>query len=208
MRVRNFTVAAALGVALTAGSACASRPAAPAATPAPKPAAAPPPPAAAPESPSPAKPLRDPDVIYVPTPQNVVEAMLKMANVTANDVVYDLGSGDGRIPITAAQKYGARATGIDINPERIKEANANLAKANVGDKVRFLNQDLFETDLSPATVITLYLLPSLNQKLIPKLKQLKPGTRIVSHSFDMGTEWPPEKTEDVKGRVIYYWTIK
>ena len=134
--------------------------------------------------------------------------MLKMANVTANDVVYDLGSGDGRIPITAAQKYGARATGIDINPERIKEANANLAKANVGDKVRFLNQDLFETDLSPATVITLYLLPSLNQKLIPKLKQLKPGTRIVSHSFDMGTDWPPEKTEDVQGRVIYYWTIK
>jgi 16S rRNA G966 N2-methylase RsmD len=208
MRVRNFTVAAALGVALTAGSACASRPAGPAATPASKPAAAPPQPAAAPESPSSGKPLRDPDVIYVPTPQNVVEAMLKMANVTANDVVYDLGSGDGRIPITAAQKYGARAIGIDINPERIREANANLAKANVGDKVRFLNDDLFEMDLRPATVITLYLLPSLNQKLIPKLKQLKPGTRIVSHSFDMGTEWPPEKTEDVQGRVIYYWTIK
>jgi len=210
MRVKDFTVVAALGVALTAGSACASRSAAdPAPAPAAsKPAAAPPPPAAAPESPSSGKPLRDPDVIYVPTPQNVVEAMLKMANVTANDVVYDLGSGDGRIPITAAQKYGARAIGIDINPERIKEANANLAKANVGDKVRFLNQDLFETDLSPATVITLYLLPSLNQKLIPKLKQLKPGTRIVSHSFDMGSEWPPEKTEDVQGRVIYYWTIK
>ena len=134
--------------------------------------------------------------------------MLKMANVTATDVVYDLGSGDGRIPITAAQKFGATAVGIDINPQRIKEANANLAKANVGDKVKFLNQDLFETDLSPATVVTLYLLPSLNQKLMPKLKQLKPGTRIVSHSFDMGTEWPPEKTEDVKGRVIYYWTIK
>jgi SAM-dependent methyltransferase len=211
MRVRNLTVAAALGVALTAGSACASRTADPATTPAPsKPAAAPPQPAAAAaaESPGPAKPLRDPDVIYVPTPQNVVDAMLKMANVTANDVVYDLGSGDGRIPITAAQKYGARAVGIDINPERIKEANANLAKANVGDKVRFLNDDLFEMDLRPATVITLYLLPSLNQKLIPKLKQLKPGTRIVSHSFDMGTEWPPEKTEDVQGRVIYYWTIK
>ncbi len=153
-------------------------------------------------------PLREPDVIYVPTPTNVVEAMLKMANVTASDVVYDLGSGDGRIPITAAQKYGARAVGIDINPQRIKEANENLAKAGVGDKVKFLNQDLFETDLSPATVITLYLLPSLNQKLIPKLKQLKPGTRIVSHSFDMGTDWPPEKTEDVQGRVIYYWTIK
>jgi SAM-dependent methyltransferase len=159
---------------------------------------------------TPQAPLREPDVIYVPTPTNVVEAMLKMANVTASDVVYDLGSGDGRIPLTAAQKYGARAVGIDINPQRIKEANENLAKAGPGvaDKVKFLNQDLFETDLSQATVITLYLLPSLNQKLMPKLKALKPGTRIVSHSFDMGTAWPPEKTEDVQGRVIYYWTIK
>jgi SAM-dependent methyltransferase len=164
--------------------------------------------AQAPAPANPQAPLREPDVIYVPTPQNVVDAMLKMANVTASDVVYDLGSGDGRIPITAAQKYGARAVGIDINPQRIKEANENLAKANVSDKVQFLNQDLFETDLSKATVITLYLLPSLNQKLMPKLKQLKPGTRIVSHSFDMGTAWPPEKTEDVQGRVIYYWTIK
>jgi precorrin-6B methylase 2 len=152
--------------------------------------------------------LRSPDVIFVPTPQEVVDAMLAMARVTAKDVVYDLGSGDGRIPITAAQKYGATAVGIDIDPQRIKEANENLAKAKVGDKVKFLNQDLFETDLSQATVITLYLLPSLNVKLIPKLKQLKPGTRIVSHSFDMGTEWPPEKTQDVQGRTIYYWTIK
>ena len=167
-----------------------------------------PPLTAATPSQAPATKLRDPDVIYVPTPQNVVDAMLKMANVTAQDVVYDLGSGDGRIPITAAEKYGASGVGIDINPERIKEANANLAKSKAGDKVRFLNQDLFETDLSPATVITLYLLPSLNQKLIPKLKQLKPGTRIVSHSFDMGSDWPPEKTEDVQGRMIYYWTIK
>ena len=154
------------------------------------------------------KPLRDPDVIYVPTPQEVVDAMLVLANVTGKDVVYDLGSGDGRIPITAAQKYGARGVGIDINPERIKEANANLAKANVGDKVKFLNQDLFETDISEATVVTLYLLPSLNLKLMPTLKKLKPGTRIVSHSFDMGNEWPPEKTQDVGGRTIYYWTIK
>ena len=152
--------------------------------------------------------LRDPDVIYVPTPQEVVDAMLQMANVTGKDVVYDLGSGDGRIPITAAQKFGATGVGIDINPQRIKEANENLAKANVGNKVKFLNQDLFETDLSPATVITLYLLPSLNVKLMPKLKQLKPGTRIVSHSFDMGSEWPPEKTQDVNGRSVYMWTIK
>jgi tRNA G37 N-methylase Trm5 len=152
--------------------------------------------------------LRDPDVIYVPTPQEVVDAMLQLANVTGKDVVYDLGSGDGRIPITAAQKYGATGVGIDINPQRIKEANENLAKAGVGAKVKFLNQDLFETDLSPATVITLYLLPSLNVKLMPKLKQLKPGTRIVSHSFDMGSEWPAEKTQDVNGRMIYMWTIK
>ena len=152
--------------------------------------------------------LRDPDVIYVPTPQEVVDAMLQAAGVTAKDVVYDLGSGDGRIPITAAETYGARAVGIDINPERIKEARENLAKSKAGDKVKFLNQDLFETNLSEASVITLYLLPSLNQKLMPKLKALKPGTRIVSHSFDMGSEWPPEKTQDVNGRTIYMWTIK
>jgi tRNA G37 N-methylase Trm5 len=152
--------------------------------------------------------LRDPDVIYVPTPQEVVEAMLTLANVSGKDVVYDLGSGDGRIPITAAQKFGATAVGYDINPVRIKEAQENLAKANVGNKVKFINADLFEADLSPASVITLYLLPSLNLKLMPKLKQLKPGTRIVSHSFDMGSEWPPEKTQDVNGRMIYMWTIK
>ena len=153
--------------------------------------------------------LRQPDVIYVPTPHEVVDAMLKLANVGPNDVVYDLGSGDGRIPIAAVQKFNAKsAVGIDIDPQRIKEAHENHKKSGVGDRVRFLNQDLFETDLSPATVITLYLLPSLNQKLMPTLKQLKPGTRIVSHSFDMGAEWPPEKTEDVNGRMIYYWTIK
>ena len=134
--------------------------------------------------------------------------MLQLADVTARDVVYDLGSGDGRIPITAAQKFGATAVGIDISPERIKEANENLAKAGVGDKVKFVNQDLFETDLRPATVITLYLLPQLNLKLMPQLKQLKPGTRIVSHSFDMGSEWPPDKTQEVNGRSIDYWVVK
>jgi tRNA G37 N-methylase Trm5 len=152
--------------------------------------------------------LREPDVVYVPTPQAVVDAMLAMAKVTASDIVYDLGSGDGRIPITAAQKYGARGIGIDINPQRIKEANENLAKTNVGNKVKFLNQDLFETDISEATVVTLYLLPTLNLKLMPKLKELRKGTRIVSHSFDMGTEWPPEQTQQVNGSNIYYWTIK
>ena len=163
---------------------------------------------AAPGSAQQAGALREPDVIYVPTPQEVVDAMLTMANVTSQDVVYDLGSGDGRIPITAAQKFGATAIGIDINPQRIKEANENLVKAGVGDKVKVLNQDLFETDLSPATVITLYLLPTLNVKLMPALKRLKPGTRIVSHSFDMGTAWPPDKSQDVNGRMIHYWVVK
>jgi ribosomal protein L11 methylase PrmA len=153
-------------------------------------------------------PLRSPDVIFVPTPPEVVAAMLKVAKVSKGDVVYDLGSGDGRIPIAAVKDFGAaRATGIDIDPQRIKEATANLEKAGVGDRVRFLNQDLFTTDLSEATVVTLYLLPSLNLKLMPKLKaELKPGTRIVSHAFDMG-DWVPEQTLDVDGRKVYYWTI-
>jgi tRNA G37 N-methylase Trm5 len=151
--------------------------------------------------------LRTPDVIFVPTPQEVVDAMLDVAKVTKNDVIYDLGSGDGRIPITAAKKFGARGVGIDIDPQRIKEANANAQKEGVTDKVKFLNQDLFTTDISEASVITLYLLPSLNVKLMPKLmKELKPGTRIVSHSFDMG-DWKPERTLDVNGRSVYYWTI-
>jgi len=152
-------------------------------------------------------PLRSPDVIFVPTPQEVVDAMLEVAKVTKTDVVYDLGSGDGRIPVTAAKKYGARAVGIDIDPQRIKEANANAQSAGVTDKVKFLNQDLFTTDISEASVVTLYLLPSLNVKLMPKLmKELKPGTRIVSHAFDMG-DWKPEQTLNVNGRTVYYWTI-
>ena len=155
--------------------------------------------------------LRSPDVIFVPTPQEVVDAMLKLAKVTKNDVIYDLGSGDGRIPITAAKTYGARGVGIDIDPQRIKEATENLKTAGVGDRVRFLNQDLFTTDISEATVVTLYLLPSLNVKLIPKLnKELKPGTRIVSHAFDMsadGTERKPRETLNVNGRTVYFWTI-
>jgi predicted RNA methylase len=127
-------------------------------------------------------PQRTPDVIFVPTPQEVVDAMLKLAKVTKNDVIYDLGSGDGRIPITAAKTYGARGVGIDIDPQRIREANENLKAAGVGDRVKFLNQDLFTADISEATVVTLYLLPSLNLKLLPRLNsQLKPGTRVVSH---------------------------
>jgi ribosomal protein L11 methylase PrmA len=150
---------------------------------------------------------RRPDVIYVPTPEEVVEAMLQVAKVTKADVVYDLGTGDGRIPVTAAKKYGARGVGIDIDPQRIKDANENVQRSGVGDKVRIIQADLFEANISEATVVTLYLLPSLNQKLMPKLmKELKPGTRIVSHAFDMG-EWKPEQELDVNGRKVYYWTI-
>ena len=153
-------------------------------------------------------PQREPDVVYVPTPQEVVDQMLALAKVTKNDVLYDLGSGDGRIPITAAQKFGTRGFGIDINPERIKEANANAQKAGVTDRVKFLNQDLFTTDVSQATVVTLYLLPQLNVKLRPQLfKQLKPGTRVVSHDFDMG-EWKPDRVvQTQEGSTIYLWTI-
>ena len=151
-------------------------------------------------------PTRRPDVIFVPTPEDVVAAMLQVANVTKDDIVYDLGCGDGRIPVAAASKYGARAVCIDIDPQRIKEANENVAKNNVADRVRVMNADLFATDISEATVVTLYLLPSLNVKLIPTLQKLKPGTRIVSHAFDMGG-CEPEKNLDVDGRSIYFWTV-
>ena len=151
--------------------------------------------------------LRPPDVFYLPTPQPVVDGMLQLAKVTDKDVVYDLGCGDGRIPITAAQKYGARGVGIDIDPQRIREATENLKTAGVGDKVRFLNQDLFTTNISEATVVTLYLLPSLNLKLLPKLNaELKPGTRVVSHAFDMG-DIKPQQTINVNGRTVYFWTV-
>jgi len=152
--------------------------------------------------------LRSPDVIFVPTPPEVVQAMLKAAKVGKGDIVYDLGSGDGRIPISAVKDFGAaRATGIDIDPQRIKEANANLQASGITDgRIRFLNQDLFETNISDATVVTLYLLPSLNLKLIPKFqKELKPGVRIVSHAFDMG-DWVPEQTIEVDGRRVFMWT--
>jgi ubiquinone/menaquinone biosynthesis C-methylase UbiE len=158
----------------------------------------------APQAPA---PTRMPDVIFVPTPQDVVDAMLKLAKVGPNDVLYDLGSGDGRIPIAAAKTYGARGVGIDIDPERIREANENARTSGVADKVRFLNQDLFTTNISEATVVTLYLLPSLNLKLLPKLnRELKPGTRVVSHAFDMG-ESKPIAMQNINGRTIYYWTI-
>lgn len=153
-------------------------------------------------------PERSPDVPYVPTPQAVVDRMLQIAKVNRDDVVYDLGSGDGRIPITAVRQFNVRrAVGVDINPERVREANQNASQANVTDRVEFRQQDLFETDLSEASVVTLYLLPDVNLRLRPKLlRELKPGTRIVSHDFDMG-DWKPERVEDVQGSTIYYWTV-
>jgi SAM-dependent methyltransferase len=154
-------------------------------------------------------PLRRPDIHWVPTPPAVVDAMLKLADVKPTDVVYDLGCGDGVIVATAAQKYGARAVGIDIDPQRVKEATERAQKMGVSDKVEIRQGDLFEADIKDATVVTLYLLQSLNIKLMPKLKQeLKPGTRIVSQSFDMGTAWPPDKKIEVDGRNVYLWTIK
>ena len=148
------------------------------------------------------------DVPFVPTPQPVVDRMLSLAQVKKNDVLYDLGSGDGRIVITAAKRYGARGIGIDLDPERIQEARDNARKAGVDKQVQFIAGDLFKADLSDATVVTLYLLSSVNRDLRPQLwKQLKVGTRVVSHAFDMGDEWPPEKTEKVDGRTIYMWTI-
>lgn len=152
-------------------------------------------------------PLLAQDVIYVPTRDTVVDAMLRMANVTSQDTVYDLGSGDGRIVIAAAQKYGARGVGIDIDPERIKESNENAQKAGVTDKVEFIEADLFKSDFSDATVVTLYLLNSLNARLRPTLlEQLKPGTRVVSHAFDMG-DWEPEEMQIVDGATVYLWIV-
>lgn len=148
------------------------------------------------------------DVPFVPTPQAVVDRMLELAKVKPTDLIYDLGSGDGRIVITAAKRYGARGIGIDLDPQRVREARENARAAGVQGKVQFINGDLFKTDLSKATVVTLYLLNSVNRDLRPQLwKQLKVGTRVVSHAFDMGDEWPPERTEHVDGRTVYYWTI-
>lgn len=151
------------------------------------------------------------DVPYVPTKEIVVEEMLKMANVNGDDVLYDLGSGDGRIPITAAKKWGTRGVGVDINPLRIEEANANAERANVTDKVTFIEGNLFEQDFSEATVLTLYLLPQVNMKLRPKILNLKPGTRVVSHNYDMG-DWEPKEVKKIETdngyvHTIYYWVV-
>ena len=153
-------------------------------------------------------PPATPDVIYIPTPQAVVDAMLSGAGVTASDIVYDLGSGDGRIVITAARKYGARGVGVEIDPALVEKAIDNATAAGVSDRVRFLTQNLFTADVSEATVVTLYLLQSINERLRPKLvRELKPGARVVSHVFNMGPEWPAETVLAVERSRIFFWTI-
>lgn len=161
-------------------------------------------------SPTPVSTEQTLDVPYVPTPNEVVEEMLAMAGVKKDDVLYDLGSGDGRIPITAAKKFGTRGVGIDLDPERVKEAKENAANEKVADKVRFIEGDIFNVDFSEATVVTLYLLPDVNIKLKPKILAMKPGTRIVSHNYDMG-DWTPEdtKTLNINGtnHYVYFWRV-
>jgi len=152
-------------------------------------------------------PLRKPDVRYEPSPHRVVRAMLELGGVGPNDIVYDLGSGDGRIPIAAARDFGARAVGIDIDPKLVERARANARREGVEGRVTFRNEDLFEAEIGEATVVTLFLYPDVNLKLRPRLlAELRPGTRVVSHWHDMGS-WRPERTVVVDDRPIYLWTV-
>jgi len=155
----------------------------------------------------PGEPGRPLDVPYVPTPMKVVDAMLDLAQVTKNDLVYDLGCGDGRIVVRAAQRFGCRGVGVDLDPQRVAEARANAKKAGVAQLTQFEVGDVFEFDIAPATVVTMYLLPGINLQLRPRLlKELRPGTRIVSHDFDMG-DWTPQRHVDVDRSRIYLWTV-
>ena len=149
---------------------------------------------------------RIPDVMFVPTPDAVVETMLDMADVGPRDVVYDLGCGDGRIVVGAALRGARRAVGVDIDPDRVKEARERAKAAGVEDRVEIIEGNLFDVDLRDATVVTLYLLPSLNLRLRPKLQKLRPGTRILSHDFDMG-DWKPDRVREVLGKTVYFWTV-
>lgn len=156
-----------------------------------------------------ATPARRPDVRFLATPQNVVDAMLDFAQVTADDVVYDLGSGDGRIPITAARHFGARGVGIELDPRLVAESEATARREGVDGRVRFITGDLFQADLHDATVVAIFLLPWMNMDLMPRFKaQLRPGARIVSHHFAMGDAWPPDETRDVNGLEIHLWRMR
>jgi precorrin-6B methylase 2 len=154
--------------------------------------------------------VRVPDTVYLPTPDRVVATMLRMANVGGGDVVYDLGSGDGRIVIAAVKEFGAaHGVGVELDAARIREANENARRAGVADRVEFRRQDLFETDLHPATVVTLYLGAGMNQRLRPKLlAELDAGARIVSHAFDMGGDWPALETQMVDNRPVFLWKVE
>jgi SAM-dependent methyltransferase len=156
------------------------------------------------------KPARKPDVFFLPTPHDVVAKMLETAKLTKNDVLYDLGCGDGRIVVAAAKKYGCKCIGYDIDPKRVAEARANAAEAKVGHLVKIEEKDIFELDLSKASVVTLYLLPALNVRLIPQLEKLKPGSRIVSHDFPMGDMHPEQEIKmtsdhDNWEHTVYFW---
>lgn len=158
--------------------------------------------------PEPAKLNRKLDVWYVATPHEVVERMLSEAKVRTGDVVYDLGCGDGRMVIAAAKKFGTRGVGIDLDPARIREARANAKAQGVDKLVTFRVADLFETDLREATVVMLYLLPEVNRRLKPKLfAELAPGARVVSHDFDMGRDWPPDRSVNLGSDGIYMWVM-
>ncbi len=146
------------------------------------------------------------DVIWVPTPPELVEKMLRMAKITPEDFVIDLGSGDGRIAIAAAKKFGARAQGIEYNPEMVALSNREAQRQGVADKVKFVKADIFQSDFSQATIITMYLLPDLNLKLRPRILDLKPGTRVASHQFSM-EEWQPDERAEIDGRLAYLWIV-
>jgi|SRR5690606_11645978 len=151
------------------------------------------------------------DVPYVPTPDIVVDRMLQLAEVTAEDILYDLGSGDGRIPIAAAKRLGTTAVGIDLNPERVREAKANAENAQVTDKVEFIEGNIFDIDFTDATVLCLYLFPEVNMRLRPTILRMDPGTRVISHNYDMG-DWKPERVEKITApsgteHTLYLWRV-
>ena len=162
-----------------------------------------------PPGPSMARQVRRPDVIYLPTRPDVVARMLALAQVGPGDVVFDLGSGDGRIPVAAVRDFGAAlGFGVELDVALVREAVGNAVRARVGDRVFFLNQDLFQADLSSATVVTLYLLPAVNERLAAKLRALRPGTRIVSHDYALTPDWLPDRIERIRGSVVYLFTVK
>jgi len=151
--------------------------------------------------------LSESEALYLPTPQRVVDAMLRLANVGADDVLYDLGSGDGRIPITAARRYGIRAVGIELDARKIAEARCNARESGVEQRVKFRQADVFEADFREASVVTLFLFPEMNRRLRPRLRaELAPGTRIVSHRFDLG-DWPPDRRAEIDGHAIFLWIV-